>query len=215
MIGFVKLSRDILQWEWYNQPTVSRVYFHLLLKANFEPKRWQGTLVSRGQLITSLAHLSTELDLSIQQIRTALDKLERTHYITRESHNRFTLLTLVNYEESQGSPGEIVKSTTSKQQTNNNQSTTTKEGKEVNKKKNIEVRKKEFRESVFKHTIYPENKLKEFYDYWSEMDENKTKMKYESRPFFEVPKRIGSWVKKEEQWKRNKSKNTNPITLNR
>lgn len=142
MIGFVKLSREILEWEWYTQPTVSRVYFHLLLKANYEPKRWRGISVGRGQLITSLAHLSTDLDLSVQQIRTALDKLEKSNYITRKSHNRFTLLTLVDYEESQGVQGEKVSVVTNKQQSNNNQITTTKESKEVNKKKNIEIRKK-------------------------------------------------------------------------
>tara|TARA_R110000765_G_scaffold171343_2_gene276236 strand:- start:435 stop:1082 length:648 start_codon:yes stop_codon:yes gene_type:complete len=215
MIGFVKLSRDILQWEWYTQPTVSRVYFHLLLKANYEPKRWRGILVNRGQLITSLAHLSTDLDLSIQQIRTALDKLEKTNYITRKSHIRFTLLTLVAYEESQGMQGEIVSSVTSKQQANNNLATTTKESKEVNKKKNIELRKKEFRVLVFKHTTFSEKNLTEFYDYWSEMDENKTKMKFESLTFFEVSKRIQSWVKKQENWQKKQALSAKSITINR
>jgi DNA-binding MarR family transcriptional regulator len=93
MIGFVKLNREILEWEWYTQATVSRVYFHLLLKANFESKKWQGILIPRGQLITSLAHLSSDLQLSVQQIRTALDKLEKTNYITRKSHHRYTFLT--------------------------------------------------------------------------------------------------------------------------
>ena len=103
MAGFVIIHRNILEWEWYEHPSVSRLYFHLILKVNYTDKKWQGILVSRGQLITSYNHLAIELSLSFQKIRTALQKLQDSGYIKVSSTNRYTLITLHNYDKFQSS----------------------------------------------------------------------------------------------------------------
>ena len=47
MVGYVQIQRDILDWEWYQSPNVSRLWFHLIIKANFKDKKWQGQAVKR------------------------------------------------------------------------------------------------------------------------------------------------------------------------
>jgi len=147
-IGFIKLHRKIIEWEWYSDVNVCRIFLHLLLTANFENKKWQGIDISRGQVITSLEKLGKSTSLSIQQTRTALTKLKSTHEITIKSTKLHTFITLTNYNLYQD---KIIESNTPDNTPNNNSSTdeqqsinkgatTTKEGKEI--KEGEEVNKK-------------------------------------------------------------------------
>ncbi|WP_418604601.1 hypothetical protein [Hwangdonia sp.] len=213
MIGFIFLHRDLLEWEWYQSSEVSRLYIHLLLKANFTDKKWQGNDVKRGQLITSANHLASELKLSVQQIRTALKKLESSGYIIRSATNKFTLVTIVNYDIMQSSNSiynkQINPQKTNHQHSINNQSTTTKESNKENKlnKEKIELRKENFKKQVFEHTQFSNKILNGFFNYWSEFNVPKTKMKFENqRGYFEIEKRLKKWS--ENEWKTT-SKNTN------
>ncbi|MFG6685261.1 hypothetical protein ACGK9U_01665 [Mariniflexile sp. HNIBRBA6329] len=217
MIGFIFLHRDLLEWEWYQNPEVSRLYIHILLKANFTDKKWQGISVKRGQFITSSNHLASDLNLSIQKIRTALKKLESSGYITRQTTNKFTLITIVNYNNRQHQSvltnKQKITQTQNKQLTNNNPPTTTKESnkiKNLNKEK-IELRLAKFKKQVFEHSQYSTKILNAFFNYWSEFNTAKTKMKYESqRGFFEIERRLKKWT--ENEWKttnkNNQQKNT-------
>ena len=49
--GWVKLSRSLLDWEWMGDPNVVTVYLQVLLRANYEAKRWQG-IDERALLVT-------------------------------------------------------------------------------------------------------------------------------------------------------------------
>lgn len=100
--GFIKLYRDILDWEWYRDPCVCRLFVHLLLTANFEDARWRGIEVKRGQHVTSLASLSKETGLSLQQIRTALRKLKSSGEIGIRTTSRYSIVTVVKYGDYQG-----------------------------------------------------------------------------------------------------------------
>lgn len=206
MVGFIFLHRDLLEWEWYQSSEVSRLYIHLLLKANFTDKKWQGNDVKRGQLITSANHLASDLKLSVQQIRTALKKLESSDYITRKTTSKFTLVTIINYDIMQSPSALTNKQTTrqitNQQHSNNNQSTTTKEGnkeKKFNKDKK-ELRKENFKKQVFEHTQYSNKILNGFFNYWTELDSKSNKMKFEKASAFEISVRIKSWCEKEKSW---------------
>lgn len=203
MVGYVLIHRDIMDWEWYQSPNVSRLYFHLIFKVNFKDKKWQGNLVERGQLITSYNHLAIELNLSVQVIRTALQKLLEGGYIKIKPTNRFTLITLVNYDKFQTAKSEsnkpINNQRTLRKQSGNKLSTTTKEGnkeKKVNKEK-IEVRRENFKNQVFEHSQYDFKILNAFYDYWSELNSNKTKMRFEKDDYFDTDIRLKKWVENE------------------
>jgi hypothetical protein len=138
-IGFIKLHRKIIEWEWYSDVNVCRVFLHLLLTANFENKKWQGIDISRGQVITSLEKLGKSTTLTIQQVRTALTKLKSTHEITIKATKLHTFITLTNYNLYQdrivesNTPDNTPdnNSSTNDQQMSNKGATTTKEGKEI------------------------------------------------------------------------------------
>ena len=57
--GFILLHRSILRWEWYGDLNTARLFIHLLLTMNYEPQRWQGIAVERGQRVASLAKLAS------------------------------------------------------------------------------------------------------------------------------------------------------------
>lgn len=59
-------------------------------------------------------------------------------------------------------------------------------------KDTLENRKEKFRSEVFAYSgQYPDDMLKEFYDYWSECGGRK--MRFEKQPTFEVSKRLARW----------------------
>ena len=58
------------------------LFINCVLRANWKPGRWQGINYNAGEFITSLPSLAEESGLSIQQVRTSLDKLISTGEIT-------------------------------------------------------------------------------------------------------------------------------------
>jgi len=97
--GFFPIWRKIIDWGWYKDPTTSRVFFHLLLTVNYKKKDYMGHTVLPGQVVTGRKSLSSRLGLGEQQIRTALNRLKSTNEITIENHNKFSIVTLLNYSK--------------------------------------------------------------------------------------------------------------------
>ena len=97
MKGWVKIYRELQEWEWYTKPEMVHLYIHLLLSANHTTVKWQGVTVKRGQLVTSISQLSKNTGLSVQSIRTCLARLKSTSEITIESTKAYTLITICNY----------------------------------------------------------------------------------------------------------------------
>ncbi|AEV31041.1 hypothetical protein Oweho_0014 [Owenweeksia hongkongensis DSM 17368] len=101
--GWLKFYRSLLQWEWYSDTNVVRLYLHLLLTANYEDKPWKGITIKAGSTIISWNKLSLQLGLSTQQLRTAMNKLERSKTISRSPTNKYQVITINNWHEMQGS----------------------------------------------------------------------------------------------------------------
>lgn len=156
--GFIKLFRQILDWEWYDDLPTCRLFIHLLLKANYAERNWHGQTIERGSCITSYATLASETGLSQEQIKRALKNLTKTGEIKRIATNKNTVICVVKYADFQGFGFEYNEQTTSKeqaenkqktneQQTNNKQTTTTKE-----------IKNKRNKESKNIYTSLPEDK---------------------------------------------------------
>lgn len=96
--GWIKIHRQILEWRWYSDINVTRLFLHLLLKANFDAKDWQDVTIGRGQLVTSIGRLAEQTSLSIKEVRTALKKLESTGEIVTKGANKFTTITICKYD---------------------------------------------------------------------------------------------------------------------
>jgi len=99
--GWIKLHRKILDWEWYDDPNTFRLFLHLLLIANHEDKKYRGVLVKRGSVVTGRIKLAEELGLSEREVRTALTKLKSTSEVTSKSTNKFTIVSIINYDKYQ------------------------------------------------------------------------------------------------------------------
>lgn len=96
--GWVKLHRQLIEWEWYSDINTSRLFIHCLLRANHKDTKWRGQDIKRGQFITSLDTLSNETGLTISQIRTSLKKLKSTDEIASLSQARSRVITVVKYD---------------------------------------------------------------------------------------------------------------------
>lgn len=144
-LGFIVIHRKILQWEWYDDINVFRLFMHLLIKANHKDKKWRGIDINRGSVLTSLENLSKETKLSIQQARTAINKLKSTNEITTKTTNKNTLITLINYgtyqdlkeDDNKQNNNQDNKRVTNEQQTNNKRVTTTNNNNNNNNNNNI------------------------------------------------------------------------------
>ncbi len=102
MKGWVRLYRDFLSWGLYKDSPSKDVFIHILLNAAYKEFNLNGFIVRRGFWITSVRQIATETGLSVQQVRTALEKLEATQAITRTATHRATLIGVVNYDFYQG-----------------------------------------------------------------------------------------------------------------
>lgn len=98
MTGYIKLHRQILEWEWYSDINTKILFLHILLKANFKNMVWRGININRGQLFTSITHLSSEIGISEKKIRTSLKKLKNTNEIDIQGASNGTMITVCNYE---------------------------------------------------------------------------------------------------------------------
>lgn len=83
-MGYVKIYRSMLNWEWYQNPNTMRVFLHCLMKANHKDGKFQGVEVPRGCFISSENIIAKELKLSRQNVRTALKHLISTQELTKE-----------------------------------------------------------------------------------------------------------------------------------
>lgn len=101
MNGWIKLHRNIINWEWFDDAETFKLFVYLLLKANHEPKKWMGITVNKGEFVTSLSTLSSDLNMSIKKIRTRLDKLSQSGEIDIERAHKYTTITICNYESYQ------------------------------------------------------------------------------------------------------------------
>lgn len=158
MAGWIKLHKEIKNWEWYKDADTSRLFIHLLLGAFYEDGLYKGTPIKRGQLPTGRAQLAYELKLSEQKIRTSLSKLKLTNEITTKSTKKGTIITLCNYESYQDSTPE---SNQQKPRKDSRQVTTIEEDKEEKNKE----------EGVLELELF--DSVLPFPDYWDMYDYKK------------------------------------------
>lgn len=150
MQGWIKLHRKLVDWEWYTDTVVKSLFIHLLIKANHSDRKWMGTVIKEGSFVTSMPSLAAETGLSLQQVRTALKKLEKTGEINRQITNRNTLIIVLNYAKYQDLDDDDYceiqqadnRQITDKQQSSNSQITTTNNDNNDKNKKNVENIKK-------------------------------------------------------------------------
>ena len=134
--NYIKLSRGLLEWEWYTDINTTRLFIHMLLKANWKDGNFKGTTVPRGSFVSSIGKLSSEIGLTEREIRTAISHLKMTGEVTSKTANRFTVFTVVKYDLYQTNDKQNVSQEPVKRQPNDILTTTIEEKKEGKKGRN-------------------------------------------------------------------------------
>lgn len=142
--GFVKIHRKLMQWGWYQDNVVKGVFLHLLLMASYCEMPWRNITIMPGQVVTSYGRLSEDLGFTVRQVRTALEKLNSTGEITRETTNKYQLITIVNWRDYQTNDeietNETTSELTGRCQANDRQMTGKRQHrKNIKKKRNKEI----------------------------------------------------------------------------
>lgn len=127
MEGWVTLHRKFLQWEWFDKPEMVQLFIYLLLMAGHTERKYRGVVLQRGELVTSMPAIMKDTKLSEQQTRTCIKRLKSTGEITCKSTNKYTIITICNYDRYQSeffeangqTNGQTNIQATDKQRTNN------------------------------------------------------------------------------------------------
>ena len=68
--GWVKLPRDFLDFEYYKDALTKAIYIHLLLTAEYSPRRLHGVELDAGEALTTVKELAA---------KTGASKAQATH----------------------------------------------------------------------------------------------------------------------------------------
>lgn len=136
MEGWIKLHRRFLEWEWFGSSDMVKLFVFILISANYDNSSWRGIEIKKGQYLTGIKSLSYKTNISEQTIRTCLSRLKNTGEITIESTNKYSIITICNYDSYQ-SDKKTTNNQNNKQSTSNQQTTNNiKEYKNTKKEKN-------------------------------------------------------------------------------
>lgn len=132
--GWIKLYRQLLKkaiWK-CSTPEQKVILITLLLMADHEGNEWewQGKKYKTepGQFITSLKSIAEEAGkgISIQNVRTSLNKFKKYEFLTYESTKTGRLITITNWTIYQSNKEKVTKEVTNDQQSTNKELTTNK-----------------------------------------------------------------------------------------
>lgn len=146
-----------MEWQWYGNANVSRLFIHCLLKANFKKKTWQDIEIKRGTFITSYAKISEEINLTKDQVRGAFKKLISSKEITTQGCNKYLTVTVCKYDDYQFTKDKINKGVTTqnphKTHTDTTQTPTTNKDNKDNKENNY-ISTTEVRDICFENKVW-------------------------------------------------------------
>lgn len=103
--GYIILWRSILDSSIWTNLKLQRLYFWILLRANFKKVEVFPTvekvILQPGQFITSYPHAADELKMSVGSVKNYLDLLKNERIIEVKSTNKYTVITIRNWESLQ------------------------------------------------------------------------------------------------------------------
>lgn len=98
--GWIKLPRAVIDRPWFRDRDgkTLRLYIFLAVSAYSQDQEYQGTKVRRGSCPITRAQMQEGTGLSYQSVDSSLKRLQRLGEIILKANNRFTVVTLCNYE---------------------------------------------------------------------------------------------------------------------
>lgn len=155
MSDYIKLSRKILEWGWYKDEHTKSLFLHCLLMANWKEGEFKGVTIKRGQFVTSIPKLEVELELTSNEVRTAIKHLKSTGEITVRTYPKFSVFTVVKYDLYQCKP---------QAESQSNHSQTTDESLPINRQITTIEEGKNSINNIYTHTC--ERKPDRFEEFW-------------------------------------------------
>jgi len=131
-VNFIKLNRRITKWGWYSDANTFRVFMHILLSVNWKDGHFRGHEIKAGSVPSGYPSIASALGLTVQNVRTAIKHLKNTGELTVNVTNKFSIITLVNWDKYQvkgKSNSQANSQPTVNQQAANSQLTPIEEGK--------------------------------------------------------------------------------------
>ena len=101
MEGYIKLWRKFEQWEWFNDSKMVHFFVFLMLRATHGETKFRGYPLSRGQMVFGYKAASKATGISVQSLRTCIERLISTGELTRQVTHDFSIVTIVNYDSYQ------------------------------------------------------------------------------------------------------------------
>ena len=106
MTGWIKIWRQLLDWEWADVPEMMALWVRLLLMANHDTTAWHGITIEAGQLVTTYDQLAAASGLSAKQVRLCMARLAESGQISIERAGKRQLVSISNYKRMQESENE-------------------------------------------------------------------------------------------------------------
>lgn len=101
--NYIKISRRILDWEWWMDMNTTRVFIYMIIRANWKEGKFKGIDIPRGSFAASIASISDGTGLTNDEVRTAIKHLLKSGNITKQSTNKYTVFSVVGYDSYQDS----------------------------------------------------------------------------------------------------------------
>lgn len=140
--GYIRVWRKVLDCGVIQNPHALQLFLWLLLNAAYEPRELdvRGELVrlQEGDVIFGRKHAAECLRVGERVIRTALQYLSKNGMIAVKSTNRFSLISIVNWNSYQPHKRLADQQATSSRPAADQQATTAKELKELKEKEKIQ-----------------------------------------------------------------------------
>lgn len=210
MDGWIKINRQITDhWLWSDAEKL-KWWLDLLLLAAWEEKQVMHDshlfTLHKGQIIASISYLSKRWGKCNHTIINFFKLLEDDGMVSRQIlHRQTPIITICNYEKYQTQDESQAHTQAHSIVHTNKESKESKEKEKIDKESVaasaaalIEKRQQEFYNSLIPYVeLYGKEMIRAFYDYWTEPNKSKTKMRFDLQPTWDVERRLRTWSNKE------------------
>lgn len=136
MVGWVKIHRELLDWQWFSSSKHLSVFIYLLLNATHKETKWRNVTLNAGQLISGRNKISAETGINSSSVGRILADLKRTGELNIKSTSKFSIITIVYWEKYQNLEQQTGQQLNNKRTATEQQLNTFNNVKNVNNEKN-------------------------------------------------------------------------------
>lgn len=189
----------MFDWDWFDKPEMLSLFLYLLNNAKEKEVKHDEIVEHRGQFLTSLGKLSTIIGAGKQVVRTCLSKLIKMQLIEVSTERLYSIITICNYDDY--FEAEVNKPKNELKNEDTKPVEAPKEDKPKKTKEEIatatEKRKEKFYQELVPYVAtYGKGMIRKFYDYWSETNKSKTRMRCETEKTWDLNLRLQNWARR-------------------